>query len=306
MRIFGILNFSAPVSLPMAVAGSSLSALFMGGFFVLARYGIQGPFSATDLTFFRYASGFFLLPILLFNSPATLGGIGWRRGLVLAVFGGAAFAILLSGGLAYAPVAHGGVFAPGTVPIFAAGLSWLVLGDRLTRARIGGLVLVATGLATLAGAGAFESPPGAWRGDLMFVASAVLWAVYTVGLRAWKIDPLMGLTVVAVINAALFTPIYFLFLDPVVLRAGIGDWLVQGVYQCFIVGIAASVLYMRSIPVLGAARTALAISLVPVFAIVLAVPLLGELPGMIEAVGIVIVLVGVGGAMGVRLSGLRP
>ena len=209
---------------------------------------------------------------------------------------------MLSGGLAYAPVAHGGVFAPGTVPIFTAILSWLVLGDRLTRVRIGGLVLVIFGLVTLGSAGFFESAPGAWRGDLMFVASAVFWAAYTVALRAWKVDPLTGLTVVAVINAAIFTPIYFLLLDPVVLRLSIGDWLVQGLYQCFIVGIFASVLYMRSIPVLGAARTALAISLVPVFAILLAIPLLNELPGMVETAGILVVLVGVAAAMGARVA----
>ena len=274
----------------------------MGGFFVLSRYGLQDAFSAADLAFFRYASGLFLLPIVLANNPARLGGIGWPRGLFLAVFGGVPFGILLVGGLAYAPVSHGGVFAPGTVPMLTALLSWLILGDRFSRARVGGLALVLLGLVILGGGGFFESVPGAWRGDLMFIVSAVFWAIFTVALRVWKIDPVLGLAVVAVLNAVVYTPIYFLFLDPVVLRLGAGDWIVQALYQCFIVGILASVLYMRSIPVLGAARTALAIAMVPVFGILLAIPVLHEFPGLLETVGIVAVIIGVAAAMGVRLG----
>jgi len=137
LRIFEI---GATVSPRVAVVSASTAALLMAGFFVISRVGLQGAFSAADLTFFRYASALLLLPIFLGNAPARLGGIGWGRGLFLALCGGAAMNILMAGGLSLSSVAHAGVFTQGTIPMIAALLSVIFLGDQLTNWRIGGLV----------------------------------------------------------------------------------------------------------------------------------------------------------------------
>lgn len=300
--IRGLFTIGATVSLRMAVIGGATASLVMAGFFVVSRAGMQGAFTPADLTFFRYASAIFLLPIFLRNDPIRLGGIGWRRGLVLALCGGAAMNMLMAGGLVYAPVAHASIFTQGTTPMFAALLSVVLLGDRLTPWRIGGLFMILLGLATLSGGEIASEVSGAWRGDVMFLGTSILWSTFTVLMRVWRVDAVLALTIVAVINIVVFTPIYFIFFDPVLVRLPVSAWWFQALYQTIFVGILAAVLYMRAIPVLGAARTALAVTLVPVFATIMAVPALGEVPGVLELAGIVIVLAGVVAAMGVRFN----
>ncbi len=300
--IFRIFTIGATVSPRMAVASGATAALLMAGFFVVSRAGIQGAFTPADLTFFRYASAIFLLPIFLRNNPVRLGGLGWRRGLVLALCGGAAMNMLMATGLVYAPVAHASIFTQGTTPMFAALLSMLFLGDRLTPGRIGGLVMILAGLATLSSGGIADAASGAWRGDLMFLGTSVMWSIFSVLMGVWRVDAVLGLTIVAVINCAVFAPIYFIFFDPVVTRLPVSEWWFQAVYQTIFVGIFAAVFYMRAIPVLGPARTALAVTLVPVFATIMAITMLGEVPGVLETIGMVIVLAGIVAAMGVRLN----
>ncbi|NQU71414.1 MAG: DMT family transporter [Rhodospirillales bacterium] len=298
----GIFTIGATVSPRIAVASGATAALLMAGFFVISRAGIQGAFTPVDLTFFRYASAIFLLPIFLRNNPARLGGLGWRRGLVLAFCGGAAMNMLMASGLVYAPVAHASIFTQGTTPMFAALLSMFFLGDRLTPGRVGGLVMILAGLATLSSGGIANAESGAWRGDLMFLGTSILWASFTVLLRTWRVDPVRALAIVAVVNFAVFAPIYFIFFDPVIMRLPVSEWWFQAVYQMIFVGIFAAVLYMRAVPVLGPARTALAVTLVPVFATIMAITMLGEVPGVLETIGMVIVLAGIVAAMGVRLN----
>ena len=298
----GIFTIGATVSPRMAVVGGATAALLMAGYFVVSRAGIQGAFTPADLTFFRYASAIFLLPIFLRNDPVRLGGLGWRRGLVLALCGGAAMNMLMAGGLVYAPVAHASIFTQGTIPMFAALLCVPLLGDRLTAWRIGGLVTILVGLAILSWGEIGGDVSGAWRGDAMFLGAAVLWATFTVMMRVWRVDAILGLSIVAVISFVVFTPVYLIFLDPVLARLPVSAWWFQALYQMILVGILAAVLYMRAIPVLGAARTALLVTLVPIFATIMAVPVLGEVPGVLESIGMAIVLAGIGGAMGVRLN----
>lgn len=296
----GIFTIGATVSLPMAVVSGATAALLMAGFFVISRAGIQGAFTPADLTFFRYSSAIFLLPIFLQNNPARLGGLGWRRGLVIAFFGGAAMNMLMASGLAYAPVAHASIFTQGTTPMLAALLSMVFLGDRLTPWRVGGLVTILVGLATLSSGGLMDAESGAWRGDLMFLGTSLLWACFTVSLRLWRVDAVLGLSIVAVVNFMVFAPIYFIFFDPVIMRLPLTDWWFQAIYQMIFVGIFAAILYMRAIPVLGPARTALAVTLVPIFATILAIATLGEVPDLWESIGMMIVLAGILVAMGVR------
>ena len=71
-------------------------------------------------------------------------------------------------------------------------------------------------------------------------------------------------------------------------------------YQGVLVGGAAVIMFTIAIPVLGPARTALFMAMVPVFGTLLGIPILGELPGLIESAGIVLVILGMLAAMGLR------
>ena len=103
-----------------AVLGGFLTAIIMGGFIVISRFGVSARFSGADLTFFRYISGLLLLPIFLRLDLKTLGGIGWKKAIILTFCAGWPFNMFLMSGFNYAPAAHGAVFAPGTMPMFTA------------------------------------------------------------------------------------------------------------------------------------------------------------------------------------------
>ena len=288
-----------------AVLGATLTSLIMGGFIVVSRFGVQGKFSPADLTFFRYLSGFILLPIFLQRSVVSLGGLGWGRGIFLTICAGWVFNMLLMSGFHYAPAAHGAVFGPGTLPMFTVLFSWIMLGDKLTSWRIAGVIAILIGLVLLGGGGFFESSPGAWKGDLLFIAASICWAGFTVGVRYWKIDPLYGISLVAILSILSFTPIYFWLFDPIFFRLPISDLLLHLFYQCILVGSIAVVLFTVSIPVIGPSRTALFMALVPVFGTLFGIPFLGEVPGLIESLGIVVVILGLLAALGINLAKSR-
>ena len=288
-----------------ALIGGAMVPIIMGGFVVLSRFSIVGSYDAGDLTWFRYMSGLIFLPWFLTDRPWLLCGIGWRRGLILSIFGGAPFNLLIMQGFVYAPAAHGAVFGPGQTPTFTFILSWIVLGMKPKPWNLGGMVVLLCGIFMLAGGGLIESGPGAWRGDLLFLGASFMWGVFTVLMRKWQVNPFKGAAVVAVVNMVVFTPIYFLFFDPTILEPGWGALIVQGGYQMVFVGVGAVVLYVRAIPVLGPVQTALFISLVPVMGTLMAIPVLGEFPGPIEWSGIALAFIGMLAAMGVRF-GIKP
>ena len=265
----------------------------------MSRFGVRDVFSAADLTLFRYMSGLLLLPIFLRLDFKSLGGIGWIRAIALTIAAGWPFSMLLISGFNYAPAAHGAVFGPGTMPMFTAILSWIILGDRLNTYRLTGMVALMAGLVMLGWGGFLESPPGAWIGDLYFLSGAFLWASFTVAVRRWNIDPAAAVAVVGVLSLVSFVPIYLIFFDNVFMTASLGDLSMQIFYQGFLVGVVAVLFFVGGIKILGPTKIALFIALVPVIGTLLGVPILGESPGVLETLGIIVVVLGVLAAMGV-------
>lgn len=73
--------------------------------FAAARGGmLNDGLSPGDLILLRYlVAGPLMLPVLFYFGVSGLAGIGWRRGIILAVLGGPSFTLLQTAGLAYAP-----------------------------------------------------------------------------------------------------------------------------------------------------------------------------------------------------------
>ena len=285
-----------------AVFGAAVTSLIMGGFVVICRLGISDLTSAADLTFCRYLSGLLLLPVFLKKPVRTLGGIGWRRGIVITILAGASFNMVMMSGFKFAPAAHGAVFTPGTLPMFTAFYSWLLFKEHLGLWRITGLIILMGGLVTLGWGGLLETAPDAWKGDLLFLAASACWAGFTVSIRHWGIEPVYGVSVVSVLSLVSFTPLYLIFSDFEFFLLPMDKIVLQIVYQGILVGVVAVILFTICIPILGPARTALFMALVPVFGTLLGALILDEIPGIIELTGIVLVVFGMFAAMGVKLS----
>ena len=290
------------ITVGQAMFGAAVTSLIMGGFVVVSRFGVSNLTSPADLTFFRYLSGVILLPVFLKRPIRNLGGIGWWRGIVIMILAGWCFNLVMMSGFKYAPAAHGAIFTPGTLPMFTALYSYFLFKERLSIGRITGLMVLMGGLVTLGWGGLIESSPDAWKGDLLFLAASACWAAFTVSIRYWNIDPVYGVSVVAVLSLVCFTPIYIFYFGSPFLDLPIGGIVLQLIYQGVFVGVIAVVLFTICIPVIGPARTALFMALVPVFGTLLGALILDEVPGTIEFGGIVLVIFGMLAAMGMRLQ----
>ena len=289
------------ITVGQAVLGAAVTSLIMGGFVVVSRFGIGNITSAADLTFFRYLSGLLLLPVFLTRPLKNLGGIGWWRGIVITVLAGWCFNLVIMSGFKFAPAAHGAVFTPGTLPMFTALYCYFLFKEHLGFWRIFGLISLMGGLVMLGWGGILETSPDTWKGDLLFLCASACWAGFTVCIRYWNIDPVYGVSVVAVLSFFTFTPIYIVFFDFSALSLPMAEIVLQFTYQGILVGVVAVVLFTICIPVIGPARTALFMALVPVFGTLLGAVFLNEIPGTIEFGGIVLVIFGMLAAMGLRL-----
>jgi len=274
------------------------AALCWGAYLAFARSGAVAGLAPLDFSVLRLGvAGLLLLPALLRNAPRTLGGIGWRRGLVLTVFAGPAFILASTLGAHYAPLAHGAVMQPAGLVIGAMVLAVLVLGEQVAALRWLGVGVVLAGLAVVSGAG-FEG--AAWRGDLLFVAAGLLWAGFTVAGRAWRVDPLQATAVVSVLGGLASLGLWLGFGDPAAMLAhGPRVLLVQALVQGALTGVGAVYAFARAVKALGAARAAVYPAMVPAIAVLAGIPVAGEWPTPQQALGLGIVLAGLPLAMGI-------
>ena len=273
----------------LAVGAAALAMLIYASQFVLSRWSMQRTLSLWDLAALRFVvAGVLSLPIVIWHRPA--GALAWRRIAVLSVAAGAPYTLIMYAGLTRAPASHGAVIITGAMPVFASLLAWLWLGERQSPAKALGLALIVIGL-TLVGWPELAAGGSAWVGDVLFIVAAVLWALFTVGVRRWRIDPLPGTAAVWVL-ALPYVPVYAAVAGRRVLDAPRGEVVFQALFQGLGVAIVALALYAWAIRVLGDGLASLFMPLVPVFAVLLGIVVLGEVPAAVQLVGIAGVTLG--------------
>ena len=158
-----------------------VAALAGGGYLALARAGVIGGIGPADLTLLRFGvAGTLLFPVLFRHGIGDLGGVGWRRGLVLTALTGPPFALLQTGGFVFAPLAHGAVIMPAVVTTVAMLLAFVALPERIDATQLAGTGVVILGLALIGADGLVSGTANNSVGDLMFVGAGLLLAAYTV------------------------------------------------------------------------------------------------------------------------------
>lgn len=287
----------------------SIMALGASLSFAAARAGILGGLGAADMIFARYVvAGAIMLPLLLRNSLRDLAGLGLRRALILTALGGAPFALLQTGGYAFAPLAHGAVIAPSTVTIVSTIGAAVFLHERLSRGHVVGATIVLGGI-LLIGWDGLAQPAGerAWLGDLLFFASSVLWAGFTLLLRHWRVPALRATAVVAVLSFMLTTPLYLAMLGVDHLRnLPLGMLVLQGLVQGGLQGAITMVAYSQAVIFLGVSRAVLFPAIVPAMSVLVGIPIVGEIPGVLQISGLGLVTLGLLTTVGLlRRFGLR-
>jgi drug/metabolite transporter (DMT)-like permease len=271
-----------------------LAAVIWGGYLAVTRQGIGAGLAASDLAFLRYATaGAVMLPWLIQHNVASLAGVGWRRGGVLAILAGPLFVLVGASGFTFAPLAHSAVIQLGTLTFMAVTLSALLVGEVPGRRQVAGLVIIITGLAVTAGPGLAAGGSAAWKGDLLFAAAGSMWALFTVLQRRWRISAMAATAVVSVLSALFYVPGYLAWrgLLPI-LQAGPAVVVQQAIVMGILSGVVALFAFGRAVEHLGPGRAALFPALAPAIAILAGIPLTGEIPNAIQITGLAILSLG--------------
>ncbi|MCR8827251.1 DMT family transporter [Pseudosulfitobacter koreensis] len=275
-------------------------------YFVYARAAAQTGLKPIDLILLRYpVAALILLPWLIRKGFGDLGGVGWGRGVVVALFVGPLFLMFGAGGFHFAPLAHGAVMQPSTAALVATGVAILVLGEKLTAARITGIAMVLGGIALISLTGTTEAAPDAWKGHLMFMVAGGCWAGFTILVRVWRLGAIAATAAASVLSAIVMVPGVLLFGTFERLAAlPIETLILQVTVHGLMAGVLAMVAYARSVAMLGVGSAALFPAVVPAVALILGIPLAGEVPTAPEWLGAVLATTGLAVALG-GIPGLR-
>lgn len=286
-----------PPAIPPEALGLGLglmAAAIWGAYLAMAKAGVSAGLAASDIAFIRYGvAGLVMLPWFAANGLRTCGGVGWGRAIVLALLVGPLFILIGVGGYTFAPLAHGAVMQPAALTIVSTVLAAAFLSDRPTIGRIIGLSIMLGGLVVIAGPGLMKVGSLTPIGDGMFIAAGAMWAVFSLLTKRWKIAPLAATAAVSVLSAAVFVPGYLAIVGPGrLLAAAPGMLAAQIIVQGIFSGVIASIAFTRTVELIGPARSAVFPALVPAVAILLGIPVAGEIPNWLQLTGVGIVSVG--------------
>jgi drug/metabolite transporter (DMT)-like permease len=267
-------------SLLGTVALLAITATWGSTFFLIKDLLVRVP--VLDFLAVRFAIASVALFLLAPRALGRLSRRGRRSAVVLGLLYGVA-QILQTTGLAHTPASVSG-FITGLYVVFTPLLAALLLRQRITALTWVAVLLAMAGLGVLTLSGLSVG-----FGEALTLVSAVLYALHIVGLGAWSTArEAWGMTVVQLV---VITVVCFLATarDGVVLPSSAGDW--------------AAVLYMALVPGalalagqtwaqahLAPTRSAVIMSMEPVFAALFAILLGGEMLTPRVAVGGLMVL----------------
>lgn len=235
-------------------------------------------------------AAFLAAPFLLRAYP---WGVGMRPHIVVAFFGGAPFVLLIFGGMIFAPVGHAAVMMNGALPVFAALVTWVWIGERPGRWQWAGIAAIVVGVAAVGWDAVTGGVPGQWRGHLMFLGASVFAALWYTGMRAWRLSVIQSIAALLVTNALIYVPIWLLFLPTGLWTAPLLDIALQvvvhGVFGAFLCILG----HAYSVKTIGPTRQAAIMSGAPALALFVAIPTLGEIPSALNIGGAVLVTAGI-------------
>ena len=270
------------------------AALFWAAGFVAIPRGLAAGLSPADIAFHRFVwTGLVLLPIVVRDGLGDLGGVGWGRGLVVFLLAGPFQAVISYSGFIFAPLAHGGVIHPGSAAMFGFILAVLVLKEPLTLRHLAGTVVIVGGLAIFAGESIVSIGGNALGGDLLFATAGLMWALFGMLVKLWRLDSARAARVSCFFALIVFAPLHaWLYGFDTMRSANLTENLIQVVVQGVLSGALAMYLYSRAVVILGAGKAAIFPSLVPGLTLLIAFITLGVIPTLPQFAGLAVVMLG--------------
>ena len=220
---------------------------------------------------------------------------GWKPVLLLGLLGVGAFNALLYSGLQYTTATNALLLQAG-IPAAVVAFDRLFFGERSPWIQNLGVLFAILGVSAVVFEGDFSRALNLHfgAGDLLVLASIVVWALYTVFLRLRpQIDPVSFVAATFLIGAVTMAPL-------ALIEALSGQhirWTALAIgsfaYVCVLPSIVAYFIFNWAAGVVGPARSGVAITLMPIFGAFLSAALLGEALHGYHFVGMVLIVLGI-------------
>ena len=289
-----------PRSLLTPLAAFSVALAWSGGW-IAGKLGVE---SAPPLEFsaIRFVIASVALAIIVIATRTRIRTDALGPVLLSAIFGYLGYSAFVFVGLTMAPASDAALIVPTTIPVLTA-IAASFFGERVTATKIAGFALASIGAALVIAAGQTGGDVSSRRllGDVLMLAGAVCWAIYTalgtITLRSRS--PLEVVALAAPIGALLLIPLGFLeqgYRDVATWSAGV--W-ADVFFVALVVTVGSFTIFYWVVRRVGAGIASLASYLVPVLTLAMAVVLLGDRPQPLQLVGGLVILAGV------RLATLR-
>jgi len=267
------------------------------------KIGRTQGFSTAELTLMRYLGGaVVMVPLMVLMRKPPMQGLSWGRIATLTLVAGPPFAWFFTTGFSLAPLSHGVVISPSMTMVVASLLSRFVDGHRLSRERLVGMALLLGALIVIGadqGSGSdLALGDTYWLGDLCFVMSGTCWGIFTWLMARWRLDPVSATGTIAIASTGVFLPVFFVVAEPS--AHSLSQWAWQTANQGALGGALAIVWYNAAVKRMGQAAGIFP-ALVPPLAILIAVPMTGNLPNLLQIGGIGIASLGL--MVSLNLSG---
>ena len=274
-----------------ALFGLAAVSIWAGNI-VVGGLGLRSSLTPWDIAAIRFSvAGLVLMPYLIQRGIA-LDRLGWI-GLGALVLGGAPTVLLANAGLLFAPAAHAGALFPGVMPLMVVALAVAILNEPFALPKRIGFAVIAAGVVGIVWGsdGTLGAAPNI--GHLLFLASALAFACYTVAMRRAQLDGLHAAAISAVGSMLLYVSPYALLTGGSLFEASPAAIALQALVQGYLTAVISYLLYGRAIGILGASSGAAFAAACPAMTALLAIPILGEWPSAIESVAIALISIGV-------------
>jgi drug/metabolite transporter (DMT)-like permease len=270
------------------------TVLIWASFMLVTRLSLQGNFTVEEIITLRLLPAFLIMSPFMFKLGVIPHKLRWPKAIILMFGASAITPYLIAGGLVYAPVSDGGALAPGVLPFWTALAAYIIIGEKPSVLRWVGLVMIMGGAMVvglwqiLMGTG-----DGSWKGHIMFLAGAGIWAVHSVFFKQSGLSPTQALVIGTFWGTVFFVPVLFLTGNVSFETVGVQNIIVMIILQGFVMGIFAMLLFSYAVQFLGASETAAFGALIPIISLIGGVVLLNETVPAFKLAGIVLVSIGV-------------
>jgi len=284
-------------STTVAYGSIVLAAVLWGGSIVAQKMAL-GSFSAVEASVLRDVGGLAILLATWWSQERGTFRINWSDARLLGLLGLGVLGnhLLILMGLNYVSGAVGGVII-GASPVVTTLLSAMLIRDVPLRAVWLGALLSFAGVGLVSVAGFQAAGERPLLGGTLVFLGVVSWALYSIGSRT-IMERVSALTVnwtTLMVATALQIPL--LWTDQKMMDTGpasvtTSDWLALGYLVVFATAVAQQA-WLFGVKGIGPSRASVLGNLTPVAAIGLSALILRESVGVIELLGIGLILAGV-------------